>query len=116
VSVENVGVLEAVASPRRREILRLVWAEERSAGDIRAAMPDVSFAAVSQQLEKLVAYGVLVRRADGRRRLYRARPEALGALGKMLERMWGDALYKLTLLAELEESRRGPRKRKRGRR
>ena len=44
------AVLPAIASPRRREILRLVWAEEVSAGDIHRAMPDVSFGAVSLQL------------------------------------------------------------------
>ena len=27
--------LQALATPRRREILRIVWNEERSAGDIR---------------------------------------------------------------------------------
>ena len=35
-------MLAAIASPRRREILRLIWDEERSAGDIRRAMPDVA--------------------------------------------------------------------------
>ena len=35
----------------------------------------------------------------------------------MLEAMWGDALWRLTLQAELDESRRGPRgTRRRGRR
>jgi DNA-binding transcriptional ArsR family regulator len=101
-------VLEAVASPRRREILRLVWDDEKSAGEIHGAMPDVSFAAVSQHLGVLVESGVLARRAEGRHRFYRARLAALGPIGQMLERMWSDALYRLTLLAELEESRRGP--------
>jgi hypothetical protein len=39
----DAAVLSAVASPRRREILRLVWTEELSAGDIHRAMPDVTF-------------------------------------------------------------------------
>ena len=43
----DAAVLAAVASPRRREILRLVWDREVAAGDIHAAMPDVSFGAVS---------------------------------------------------------------------
>jgi hypothetical protein len=30
-------------------------------------------------------------------------------MGKMLERMWDDALWKLKVAAELEETRRGPR-------
>ena len=52
------SLLAAVASPRRQEILRLVWDGERSAGDIHAAMPDVSFGAVSLQLKSLVSAGL----------------------------------------------------------
>jgi hypothetical protein len=33
-------------------------------------------------------------------------------MAEMLERMWDDALWKLKLAAELEQSRRGPRSRK----
>ena len=43
----------AIASPRRREILRLVWDRELAAGDIHRAMPDVTFGAVSLQLRAL---------------------------------------------------------------
>jgi hypothetical protein len=36
-------------------------------------------------------------------------------MAAMLERMWDDALWRLKLAAELEQSRRGPRpRRKRG--
>ena len=104
--------LTALASPRRREILRLVWDGERSAGAIHAAMPDVTFGAVSLQLGTLTRSGLVVVRTDGRQRFYRARPEALGPMGAALEAMWRDALWRLKLAAELEESRRGPRRRK----
>ncbi len=102
-------VLSAIASPRRREILRLVWTRERAAGEIHAAMPDVSFGAVSLQLRALSEAGLLDARAEGRHRYYRARREALGPIGAMLERLWDDALWRLKLQAELEETRRGPR-------
>ena len=39
-------VLGVLASPRRQEILRLVWDGEQCAGDIHAAMPDVTFGAM----------------------------------------------------------------------
>ena len=42
-----MSALAALASPRRREILRLIWRDERAAGEIHAAMPDVTFGAVS---------------------------------------------------------------------
>jgi|SRR5687768_9203071 DNA-binding transcriptional ArsR family regulator len=103
------AVLTAIASPRRREILRLVWDREMSAGDIHRAMPDVTFGAVSLQLGALVTAGVVDVRREQRYRYYRARREALAAFADMLERMWDDALWRLKLRAELDATRRGPR-------
>ena len=106
--VAEPPVLSAIASPRRREILRLVWNGELEAGAIHRAMPDVTFGAVSLQLRELTKAGLVESRAEGRHRLYRARREALGPVGSMLEGMWSDALWRLKLQAELIESRRGP--------
>jgi len=102
-------ILAVIGSPRRREILRLVWDRELSAGAIHRAMPDVTFGAVSLQLRTLVEAGLLDTRGERQFRYYRARREALGPLAAMLESMWGDALSRLKVAAELEESRRGPR-------
>ena len=106
-------VLEAIASPRRREILRLVWTEEQTAGAIHRAMPDVTFGAVSLQLRALLEAGLVEARLEHRNRYYKARREALGPAAEILERMWDDALWKLKLAAELEETRRGPKPQKR---
>jgi len=103
--------LEAIASPRRREILRLIWNEEQPAGAIHRAMPDVTFGAVSLQLRSLVEAGLVDARAEQRNRFYRARREAFGPVAEILERMWDDRLWKLKLAAELEETRRGPKPR-----
>src|SRR5580693_5097086 len=105
------AVLDAIASPRRREILRLVWTEEQTAGAIHSAMPDVTFGAVSLQLRSLVAAGLIEARAQQRNRFYRARREALGPVAEILERIWNDGLWKLKLAAELDETRRGPKPR-----
>jgi DNA-binding transcriptional ArsR family regulator len=110
------AVLTAVASPRRREILRLVWTREMAAGEIHAAMPDVSFGAVSLQLRTLSLAGLVEVRREHRHRYYSARREVLGPVGAALERMWDDALWRLKLQAELEQSRRGPRPMRRRRR
>jgi DNA-binding transcriptional ArsR family regulator len=107
------SLLAAVASPRRREILRLVWNDEQTAGAIHRAMPDVTFGAVSLQLKALSEAGLVRSRAEGRHRFYKARRDALDAVAGMLEAMWGDALWRLKLAAELEETRRGPRARRR---
>ena len=114
----DAAVLAAIASPRRREILRLIWDDERPAGAIAGAMPDVTFGAVSLQLRSLIDAGVVTVRTDGRQRFYRADRDRLTHVAGALERMWDDALWRLKLHAELEETRRGPapqRKRKRKR-
>ena len=110
------AVLAAIASPRRREILRLVWDRELPAGDIAAAMPDVTFGAVSLQLRALADAGLIETRIDHRYRFYRANLEALAPVRELLERMWNDALWRLKLQAELEQTRRGPRSQARRRR
>jgi DNA-binding transcriptional ArsR family regulator len=107
------SLLTAVASPRRREILRLIWNEEQTAGAIHRAMPDVTFGAVSLQLKALSDAGLVDARTEGRNRFYKARREALDSVATMLEQMWNDALWRLKLAAELDETRRGPRPRRR---
>ena len=80
-----MDLLHAVASPRRREILRLVWDRELSAGDIARAMPDVTFGAVSLQLKTLSRAGLVAMRPEAQQRFYRARRETLGPIAKTLE-------------------------------
>lgn len=107
------AVLSAIASPRRREILRLLWDREMPAGQIAGSMPDVTFGAVSLQLRTLADAALVEVRVEGRQRFYRARRSALGPAAAMLERLWHDALWRLKLHAELEATRRGPRPRRR---
>lgn len=111
------AVFEALAAPRRREILRLVWDRERSAGDIRREHPDVSFGAISQHLAVLESAGLVSRRDEGRFHYYAARRRELGHLGKWLETMWDEALSSLKVHAESEEkeTRRESHRRKRRR-
>jgi DNA-binding transcriptional ArsR family regulator len=111
----NAALLTAIGSPRRREILRLLWDRERTAGAIHAAMPDVTFGAVSLQLKVLAAAGLVESRRDAQFRVYRVRREAAAPVAAMLEEMWADALWRLKLAAELRETRRGPRPRRRPR-
>lgn len=101
--------LQAVASPRKRAILRVLWAGERSAGDVHRAMPDITFGAVSQHLKALEGAGLLRRRDEGRHRFYGVHKDRVGELASFLESMWSSALATLTQQAELEEARRGPR-------
>jgi DNA-binding transcriptional ArsR family regulator len=96
------AALKAIAEPRRREILRLVWDAELSAGEI-ASHFDVSRPAVSQHLGVLKEVGLVSERRNGTRRLYRARPEGLADLKAFLDEFWGDRLAALKREAEREE-------------
>ena len=78
------GIMTILASPRRSEILRLVWNRELAAGEIHRAMPDVTFGAVSLQLKRLIEAGVVEVRADSRNRYYRALKESVGELREFL--------------------------------
>jgi DNA-binding transcriptional ArsR family regulator len=99
------AVFDALAAPRRREILRMVWNREMPAGEIHRALPDVTFGAVSQHLRVLEAAGLISRREEGRFRYYAARRRDLGLLGRWLETTWDQALSNLKAEAEAEERR-----------
>ena len=99
------AALQAIAEPRRREILRLVREHELPAGEI-AAHFDVTRPAISQHLQILKHAGLLTERRDGTRRLYRARPEGLDGLREFLTEFWQDRLRLLADAAEAEERRK----------
>ena len=67
------AALKAIAEPRRREILRLVWSRELPATEIAEHFGGVTRSAISQHLGVLKAAGLVNERREGTRRLYRAR-------------------------------------------
>jgi DNA-binding transcriptional ArsR family regulator len=97
--------LDALAEPRRRQILALVRDRELAAGEI-AANFDVTRSAISQHVGVLKQAGLLSERREGTRRLFRARPEGLADLRSFLDEFWSDRLDVLTWEAEREERRR----------
>jgi DNA-binding transcriptional ArsR family regulator len=99
------AALQAVAEPRRRQILRLVWSQELPAGEI-AKHFDVTRPAISQHLRVLKEAGLVSERRDGTRRLYRARPEGLDDLRAYFEDLWDNGLDRLRDLAEREQQRK----------
>lgn len=94
-----MDALQIVAEPKRRQILRMVWDTELSAGEI-ASQFDVTFGAVSQHLSILRDAGYVDVRPDGNRRLYRADKRALGPLRQTLEAMWASTLDDLARAVE----------------
>jgi DNA-binding transcriptional ArsR family regulator len=83
-------VFAALADLTRRRLLEELAGGERSVSELMADL-DISQAAVSQHLKVLRDAGVVDVRADGRRRLYRLRPEGLTELRDWLlelDRFW----------------------------
>jgi len=96
------AAIRAIAEPRRREILRLVWTSELAAGEI-ASHFDVTRPAISQHLRVLKEAGLVSERRNGTKRLYRARPESIAELRAYLESYWDENLRLLKEAAEQEE-------------
>lgn len=97
------AVLRAIAEPQRREILRIVKDEERSAGEL-ASHFDISRPAVSQHVRVLVEAGLLSERREGTRRLYRLRAEGLEELLRFLDDFWGVSLARLQRAVESDQA------------
>jgi DNA-binding transcriptional ArsR family regulator len=106
------AALRALAEPRRREILRLVWDRERPVGEI-AAQVAVTQPAVSQHLRVLKEADLVSDRRDGARRLYRARPDTVEALREFLDDYWTSGLSRLRDAAEAAERSKRTKKQNR---
>jgi DNA-binding transcriptional ArsR family regulator len=106
------AALKALAEPRRRAILRLVWSQELPATDIADEFADVSRPAISQHLAVLKEANLVTERRDGTRRLYRANPVTMAELRAFLDDHWTSKLERLRDVAEAAETRK---KRQKGR-
>ena len=98
---------KALAEPRRREILRLVWTSELPAAEIAARFHDVTRSAVSQHLSVLREAELVIERRDGTRRLYRANHIQMERLRQFLDEYWDTSLQTLQDLAESAEREKG---------
>jgi DNA-binding transcriptional ArsR family regulator len=101
-------VFEAIAQPKRREILRLLAGGELSAGEI-ASRFSVSQPAISQHLKVLRETGLVSERRDGTRRLFSVQSAGLADLNDFLAQVLPAGLERLKQAAEQEEKRAGAR-------
>jgi len=97
--------IQALAEPRRREMLILVQNRELTSSAI-AAHFDISAPAVSQHLKVLADAGLVAIRRDGTRRYYRLRKEGLADIKAFIDQFWDEALLRLKAAAEEEQRRR----------
>src|SRR6267154_6571442 len=92
----------AVAEPRRREILNFLALRERPVGDIVATLT-LGQPSVSKHLRVLRNVGLVHVRRNGRQKLYRTNAEAIRPLHEWsgtFERYWQHQLNRVKELAE----------------
>ena len=92
----------AVAEPRRRDILSYLALKERAVGDIVKSLR-IEQPSVSKHLRVLKDVGLVHDRRDGRRILYRTNAEALRPLHEWtstFERYWAHQLNRIKERAE----------------
>jgi len=86
--------LFAFADPSRRAILDRLAEGERAVGELVAAL-GLSQPAVSQHLRVLLDAGLVSVRREGRRRIYRARPDGLEEVRREVDRYWRAAMAQM---------------------
>ena len=94
------SALKAIADPKRREILRLVWSSEMPASDIASHFHGVTRSAISQHLGVLRQANLICERRDGNRRLYVANVDEMARLRTFLDQYWSGGLDRLRTAAE----------------
>jgi DNA-binding transcriptional ArsR family regulator len=103
----TTDAFNAVAEPRRRDILDALAGGERSVNDL-VALLGVAQPQVSKHLRVLREVGLVYVRDDGRQRLYRLRGQALKPIYdwvKAYEQTWNERFEALDeLLDELSET------------
>jgi len=99
----TADVFNAIAEPRRREIIGiLAGGEPRAVGELVEAL-GLPQPAVSKHLGVLREVGIVSVRREGKRRLYRLEPEELKAVHdwvKAFERYWDHQVDRIKARAE----------------
>jgi DNA-binding transcriptional ArsR family regulator len=106
----TTDAFNAVAEPRRREILDLLASGERPVGDL-VRLLGMSQPLVSKHLRVLREVGAVDVREEGRQRLYRLNARALKPIHDWVrgyERFWSERFDRMdVVLEELKQEERG---------
>jgi DNA-binding transcriptional ArsR family regulator len=92
----------AVAEPRRREILNYLAPQERPVSDIVDEL-GLAQPSVSKHLRVLLEVGLVASRREGRQMFYRTNPDGIRPLHewtKTFERFWQHQLFRIKERAE----------------
>ena len=102
---------EALGDPNRRAIVELLAAGTgRSVQELADALP-ISRPAVSRHLRLLKEAGLVREEPVGTRRIYRLHDQGIEAVRAYLERVWGEAAARFTLVASNTTPGSGPGRR-----
>jgi DNA-binding transcriptional ArsR family regulator len=93
--------MEALGDSTRRAIVERLRGGPLAVGELAQDLP-VSRPAVSQHLRVLEEAGLVTKRQEGTRRLYRLDPDGLAALRAAFDLFWSDALAAFKDAAERE--------------
>ena len=99
MTTHNNAALDALGSPIRREIIRLLSSKAQAVGELAGQLP-VSRPAVSKHLRLLHEAGLVEHEAAGNRNVYRLQGTGFEAARQWLDSFWGDALARFKLVAE----------------
>jgi DNA-binding transcriptional ArsR family regulator len=106
----NSDAFNAVAEPRRREILNYLAVRERPVGEIVAGL-GLEQPSVSKHLRVLRTVGLVHMRREGRQKLYRTNAAAIRPLHEWtstFERFWRHQLFRVKDRAEEKVSKATP--------
>ena len=98
----RTDAFNAIAEPRRRQILEFIAAEERSVSEIADAL-EVGQPSVSKHLLVLLHVDLVTVRRDGRRTMYRTNAETLRTIhdwSRMFAQHWRGQLRRIKTHAE----------------
>ena len=98
----------AVAEPRRRDILNYLAIEERSVTEIVDLM-EIEQPSVSKHLKVLEGVGLVEARREGRQMLYKTNPIAIRPLHewtRTFERLWRHQLLRIKEQAEANNAQK----------
>jgi DNA-binding transcriptional ArsR family regulator len=104
-----MDAFEVIAAPTRRRLIELLSTGERTVGELVSGT-SVSFSAVSQHLRILSDGNIVESRRDGRRHIYRFKPESIDPVADWVaahaRHFWKKKLHNLGGL--LERMKREP--------
>ena len=105
-------MLQALADPRRREIVEMLLRKERLVGDLARRLP-IAQSGVSRHLRILKDAGIVESRTEGQRRIYSLRGEPFEKLSEWLaqyRRLWESRLDNHEIELERRTSARKSKK------